>query len=86
MVIFDRAAGWKPGGAKPWTGHAGAIRSMIVAEIGHRQVELGNDDSLDGEAGSAPVVSDADLTIEGIVALAPELEPLVEVAIGQLCT
>ena len=79
MVIFDRAAGWKPGGAKPWNWAARAIRSMIVAGIGHRQVELGNDDSLDGEAGSAPVVSDADLTIEGIVALAPELEPLVEV-------
>ena len=79
MVIFDRAAGWKPGGAKPWNWAARAIRSMIAAEIGHRQVELGNDDSLDGEAGSAPVMSDADLTIEGIVALAPELEPFVHV-------
>ena len=59
MVIFDRAAGWKPGGAKPWNWAARAIRSMIAAEIGHRQVELGNDDTLRGEAGSAPVMSDA---------------------------
>ncbi|MEK9999316.1 MAG: hypothetical protein VW623_04355, partial [Acidimicrobiaceae bacterium] len=74
MVIFDRAAGWKPGGAKPWNWAARAIRSMIAADIGHRQVALGNDDSLDGEAGSAPVMSDADLTIEGGVTGEGELQ------------
>lgn len=76
VVIFDRAAGWKPGGARPWNWAARAIRSMIAAEIGHRSVELGTDDSLEGEAGGAPVVSDADLTIESVVARHPALGPL----------
>lgn len=67
VVIFDRAAGWQPGGALPWNWASRAIRSMIAADIGHRSVELGNDDSLDGEADVAPVsaVGDVDLTIEG---------------------
>lgn len=80
MVIYDRAAGWQPGGAKPWNWAARAIRSMIAAEIGHRSVELGHDDSLDGEAGVAPVSTggDADLTIERFVSLAPEFEPFGE--------
>lgn len=80
MVIFDRAAGWQPGGAKPWNWAARAIRSMIAAEIGHRSVELGHDDSLDGEADVAPVSTggDIDLTIESLVARHPRLAAFAE--------
>ena len=77
-VIFDRASGWKPGGAKPWNWAARAIRSMVAAEIGHRLAELGDDESVDGEAGGAPVVSDADLTIEHFVSLDPVFKPFGE--------
>jgi len=73
VVIFDRAAGWKPGGAAPWNWAARAIRSMVAAEIGHRSVELGADDGLDGEAGAAPshTPGGADLTIEGLLDIDP---------------
>ena len=80
IVIFHRAGGWKPGGARPWSWANRAIRSMIAAEIGHRSVELGHDDSLDGEAGVAFVSTegDADLTIDRIVELNPALAAFVE--------
>ena len=78
MVIFDRAAGWKPGGAKPWNWAALAIRSMVAAEIGHRLAELGEEESADGEVGGASIRSDADLTIEHFVSLTTEFVPFGE--------
>ena len=77
-VIFERASGWKPGGAMPWNWAGRAIRSMIAAEIGHRLVELGDDESADGQVGGAAVASDADLTIARFASLAAELEPFGE--------
>lgn len=67
-VIFHRSAGWKPGGAKPWNWAGRAIRSMIAADIGHRSVELGHDDTLEGEVNDAPA-GGADLTLERFVSL-----------------
>ena len=80
IVIFHRAGGWKPGGARPWSWANRAIRSMIAAEIGHRSVELGHDDSLDGEAGVALVSTggDTDLTIDALVELDSTLGTFVE--------
>lgn len=78
MVIFDRASGWRPGGAKPWNWAALAIRSMVAAEIGHRLAELADDESADGQVGGAASASDADLTIERFVSLAAEFAPFAE--------
>ncbi len=53
-VIFDRASGWKTGGAKPWNWAYAAINARVGQAIGHRTVELkelGSDEDLDGEAG-----------------------------------
>jgi len=50
-VIFIRAAGWHPGGARPWNWAAKAIRSRIAAGIGHRLVEF--DDRGDEAAATA---------------------------------
>ena len=62
LLIADRASGWKPGGAKPWTWAFRAIRSQVATSIGHRVVELDELDASDGDAGSHdPAV--ADLTV-----------------------
>lgn len=39
-VIFDRASGWRTGGALPWNWARMAIRSRVAAGIGHRVVEF----------------------------------------------
>ncbi len=39
-VIFDRAAGWRTGGALPWNWARMAIRSRVAKVIGHRVVEF----------------------------------------------
>ena len=81
VVIFERARSWKPGGAAPWNWAGRAIRSMIATEIGHRSVELGNDDGLDGEAGTdaAPVAGGVDLTIDALIAHDPAFVLFAEV-------
>jgi len=40
LVLFDRAAAWRPGGAPPWVWAAAAIRHALAREIGHPTVEL----------------------------------------------
>jgi hypothetical protein len=40
LAIFDRAASWSPDGALPWTWADLAIRSDVVAYLGHPSVEL----------------------------------------------
>jgi len=63
-VIFDRAAGWHPGGALPWNWAHRAIRSRVAVVIGHRQVELSEQcESVEGEAGG-PAAGDTDLTLD----------------------
>lgn len=37
-VIYDRASGWKPGGALPWRWARLAIRAEISRAVGHRTV------------------------------------------------
>lgn len=73
MVIFDRAGGWRPGGAAPWNWAARAIRSMIAADIGHRSVEFDADDGPEGEAGTAgaDTADGTDLTLDGLAAHGP---------------
>lgn len=61
-VIFARAGGWRPGGAKPWNWAFKAIRAEVARSVGHRVVELGGDEDLDGEAGSCSAVAVIDLT------------------------
>jgi hypothetical protein len=53
FVLFDRAAGWRPGGASPWSWAQRAIRARIVAEIGHPSVD---GDALDGVTAPSLVV------------------------------
>ena len=77
VLIFRRAGGWQPGGAKPWTWAELAIRSMIAADIGHRLVELGSDDACEGEVSGAEV-GIADLTLEGCMSLHPSFELFAE--------
>ena len=72
-VIFERASGWKPGGAMPWNWAGRAIRSMIAAEIGHRLVTQRRHAMV---VGRAAVASDADLTARS--SLAAEFEPFGE--------
>lgn len=67
-VIFDRASGWRPGGAAPWNWAHKAIRSRVAATIGHRTVELAGDEDPGGEAGSHHGVV-ADLTADDLDAL-----------------
>jgi len=53
-VIYGRASGWKPGGAKPWNWAFAAINARVGLAIGHRTVELhdvGSDEDLECEAG-----------------------------------
>jgi hypothetical protein len=40
LAIFDRASSWSPDGALPWTWADLAIRSDVVAYLGHPSVEL----------------------------------------------
>ncbi len=64
-VIFDRAGGWKPGGAKPWNWAHHAIRARVSSSIGHRSVALdglGIQEDLEGEAGPYGASAVADLT------------------------
>lgn len=60
-VVFARAAGWRPGGAKPWNWAYKAIRSDIARTIGHRVVELGTDEDLGGEVGCGDTFAVVDL-------------------------
>lgn len=59
LVIFDRASGWDPDGALPWTWASRAIRSSVVSWLGHPSVELPDGNELTDavshrtEAGSA---------------------------------
>jgi len=65
LVLFDRAAGWDPDGALPWTWANRAIRAAIIDRIGHPSVELLEVD-LDlrtpggGAAAAAGAVADVD--------------------------
>ena len=62
LLIADRAAGWKVGGAKPWTWAFRAIRSQVASSIGHRVIELDECDWSDGEAGPPDTVVDGPST------------------------
>ena len=61
-VIFRRAPGWRPGGARPWTWAFKAIRAEVARSIGHRVVPLTGDEDLDGEADSCTGGAVADPT------------------------
>ena len=39
LAVFDRAGGWSPDGALPWTWAERAIRAEVVAYLGHPSVE-----------------------------------------------
>lgn len=40
LVLFNRAAGWRPDGALPWVWAYRSIREEVVAQIGHPTVEF----------------------------------------------
>jgi hypothetical protein len=55
LVVFDRARGWRPGAALPWTWADRAIRHAIAIDLGHPSVELDTDrqaDALESVLGS----------------------------------
>lgn len=54
FVLFDRAHGWRPGGAAPWHWARAAVRSEVAARIGHR-TEVLDLDRLDRAAEEPPV-------------------------------
>lgn len=54
FVLFDRAPGWRPGGAAPWHWARAAVRAEVAARIGHR-TEVLDLDRLDREAEAPPV-------------------------------
>lgn len=69
FVLFDRAAGWRPGGAAPWHWARAAVRAEVAARIGHRTEEL-DLDRLEQEAGAPPVAVAAGVgRAEGAAAL-----------------
>ena len=43
LVIYDRAAAWRPDGAPPWVWAAPAIRSAVAREIGHACADVDPD-------------------------------------------
>jgi hypothetical protein len=67
FVLFDRAAGWRPGGAAPWHWARAAVRAEVAARIGHR-TEVLDLDRLDREA-APPAVAGARSGAEGSAAL-----------------
>lgn len=72
LVIFDHAAGWQPDGALPWTWAYRAIRAAVVRAVGHPVG--GSQEDLESEANAAgPVAGSADLGLEELHALAPQV-------------
>jgi hypothetical protein len=67
-VIYERAAGWKPGRALPWTWAARAIRAEVARAIGHRTV-VGDEGDFDDET-TGGHSTDGDLGVEDFSALA----------------
>ena len=67
-VIMERAGGWRPGGAAPWTWARLAIRSRVAVAVGHRTVEF-DDTDVDGEAGDHPGGVVVDLTGDDLAVL-----------------
>lgn len=57
-VICERAAGWRPGGALPWSWAARAIRAELARAIGHRTVPVADDDVEVAEHFAAPSEGD----------------------------
>lgn len=60
LVIQDNAAGWRPGGALPWTWAYRAIRSHVAAAIGHARAETDVDDLPDRAAPPAIPAAEVD--------------------------
>ncbi len=55
LTIADRASGWSPDGALPWTWAHAAIRATVARVIGHRLADV--DTSTLAEAPMGPVVA-----------------------------
>jgi hypothetical protein len=67
-VIYERAPGWKPGRALPWTWAARAIRAEVARGIGHRTV-VGDEGDFDDET-TGGRSTDGDLGVEDFASLA----------------
>lgn len=52
LLIADRAGSWSRGGALPWTWADRAIRSLVVAHVGHARADV-DPEHLEREAGVA---------------------------------
>jgi hypothetical protein len=44
-VVFERAPGWRPGGALPWNWAERAIRAEVARRVGHRTVPALEEDT-----------------------------------------
>ncbi len=82
-VIFERAAGWRSGGALPWNWASRAIRSRVAAGIGHRLVEFDDQHDGDDTISHAPILEaggvegEASSRAAGAADLTLDTDPLV---------
>ena len=84
LVVTDRAAGWSPDGALPWTWAYLAIRAKVGQVVGHRVVEL--EESLMDDHDTGPPVTVLDeLASHGFIRLACR-DPYVRLLIDSLRT
>lgn len=78
-VIYERAAGWRPGGARPWSWAARAIRAELARAIGHRTVPMDDDGGEVPEPVPAPSVDgDAEVTFLSLARRHPRVALLTE--------
>lgn len=78
-VIYDRASGWRPGGALPWSWAARAIRAELARAIGHRTVPVTDDDVEVVDAVAAPSEhGDADVTFASLAQRDPRVALLAD--------
>ena len=84
LVVTDRAAGWSPDGALPWTWAYLAIRAKVGQVVGHRSIEL--EESLVDDPGTGPPVIVLDEpSSDGFIRLACR-DPYVRLLVDSLRT
>jgi DNA-directed RNA polymerase specialized sigma24 family protein len=67
LAIYDRAAGWKSGGAPPWVWAGLAIRAAVVRDIGHPTVDV-DDERFDGRREERRGGSCGDVDLDALAA------------------
>ncbi|MCU0272722.1 MAG: hypothetical protein MUE34_05755 [Acidimicrobiales bacterium] len=80
FVLFDRAHGWRPGGAAPWHWARAAVRAEVANRIGHRTEVLDLDrlDRVDREPVTLPASVEGSAALDRLAARHPEVAAFTE--------